>query len=338
MPSQLYQPTFSILFPVFNGSRYLREALDTVLGQSFADYELLICDDCSSDDSSEILADYSDPRIQLIQHSTNQGLFPTLNELVTKAKGQIVRLWSQDDRMKPHCLETEWRFWQAHPEVAQCYCGGDTIDESGTVVYVREYDPTPDVVEPWLVAQISTYHGCMAGNIARMSFRKSVLDEVGPFIMKVSGDFEMFVRIAGRYPTGYIRDRLVEVRNHPGQFSRQSGSAVVAMRENRQIFEELHARLPSQLFQYAKRYHQRHQYRLYFHHAVRSLLAGRIRIATDVIRFLSEVTNPLIPGFWWLVTANGRWLRLPPRYLSPNSTTGSTVNSIEACLLVENSS
>lgn len=324
-------PRVSILFPVYNGRRYLRESLESVLAQKFEDYELLICDDCSSDDSPKILAEYRDPRIRLTRHSINAGLFVTLNELVAKARGEIIRLWSQDDRMKPECLETEWRFWQAHPEVGQCYCGGDSINESGQVTKPQRYDPTPDVVEPWLVAQISTYHGCMAGNISRMSFRKSVLSEVGPFIMKVAGDFEMFVRIAGRYPTGYIRDCLVEVRDHYGQFSRQSGSAVVSMRECRQIYRELLSRLPPQLVEYAKRYQLRHQHRLYFHHAVRSLLAGRIQIAVDVMRFLFESTNPFAAGFWWALTANGRYFRLPPQYLPPKPE-AKLCSSIEACL------
>src|SRR5262249_51144628 len=115
-------PTISIVLPLYNGERHVAEAIQSVLSQTFGDFELLVCDDGSSDATASIAATFDDPRIRRMANARNLGLFPTLNRLVAEARGRYVRFWSQDDRMKPDCLAVEMAFWRAHPNLGLTYC------------------------------------------------------------------------------------------------------------------------------------------------------------------------------------------------------------------------
>src|SRR5262249_31752582 len=146
-------PETTVILSVYNGSRYLRESMDSVLAQTYRDFELCIWDDGSKDDTPAILDSYRDPRIRRFRNSPNMGLYPTLNRALQEARGERIRLWSYDDRMKPQCLEREAAFWAAHPEIGMSYCSRDRIDPQGCLQSVK-MDETPEVVEPWLAAQI----------------------------------------------------------------------------------------------------------------------------------------------------------------------------------------
>src|SRR3954452_2031008 len=108
-------PRISVVLPVFNGERYLRESLDSLMAQTYESFEVVIWDDGSKDRSAAIVAEYRDPRVRSFANAQNTGLFATLNLAIAEARGDLIRLWAQDDRMKPQCLEVEAAFWTAHP-------------------------------------------------------------------------------------------------------------------------------------------------------------------------------------------------------------------------------
>src|SRR6185369_719120 len=124
----------SVILPVYNGREYLRKAIDSVLEQSYGNFELIIWDDQSKDGSNEIVAEYSDPRIRRFANPRNRGLFPTLNLAIAEAKAPLIRLWSQDDIMKRNCLEEELAFLNRYPDVGMSYCCYDMIDNKGKVI------------------------------------------------------------------------------------------------------------------------------------------------------------------------------------------------------------
>src|SRR5439155_3850873 len=153
-------PPLTVILPVYNGQRYLRASLDSVLGQTYRDFDLDVWDDGSTDGTPAILDGYSDRRLRRFTNRPNKGLFPTLNVAVREARGSKLRLWAYDDLMKPNCLEREAQFWRVHPEIGMSYCHSDRIGADGKVFAPAAQDTTPEVVEPWLAAQISYYHGC----------------------------------------------------------------------------------------------------------------------------------------------------------------------------------
>ena len=320
-------PKISVVLPVYNGSRYLRTSIESVLDQSFTDFELIIWNDGSTDGSAEIIAGYSDPRLRTFENESNLGLFITLNRAIEKSRAGQIRLWAQDDIMKPKCLEKEYAFLDENSSLAMMYCQCDTIDEDGRVVRKAPVtDGTPEIIEPQLAAQIMFYHGSITGNIANVTLRKSALAETGVFRsdMMVSGDFEMWVRLSERWPIGFLKESLIYLRSHDGQFSRRKGLFPTFMREDAMIWERLAARLPAPLQRYAMRYDRRHRQLIYVHHVVHCLLWRDWRTASKTFKEISQRFNPLILFCLWLVTADRRFFKLKPRYLlteTPNSGT-----------------
>lgn len=110
-------PKVTVLMSVYNGEKYLREAIDSILNQTFKDFEFLIIDDGSTDSSPEIIRSYTDPRIRLIQNKKNIGLTRSLNKGLKLAKGEYIARQDADDISLPERLEREVAIAGAHPEI-----------------------------------------------------------------------------------------------------------------------------------------------------------------------------------------------------------------------------
>lgn len=106
--------------PVYNGERFIREALDSVFTQSFADFELLVINDGSTDDSAAIVHSYSDSRLRLMHNEINLGLIATLNKGLDLARGEYIMRMDCDDVSLPDRLARQVAFMDAHPEVGVC--------------------------------------------------------------------------------------------------------------------------------------------------------------------------------------------------------------------------
>lgn len=126
-------PSISIIMSVYNGEDTLREALDSILGQSTGDWELIVCDDCSSDRSREILWEYAarDPRIRPIQNPKNSGLAASLNHCLKYACGKYIARMDSDDISVRERLEKQKLFMEEHPECDLVGTFMQAFDERG---------------------------------------------------------------------------------------------------------------------------------------------------------------------------------------------------------------
>lgn len=115
-----------------NASRFLRECMDSVLSQTFTDFELLIVDDGSTDDSVDIVRSYADPRIRLICRP--HDFIESLNTLLDEALGQYIARMDADDVMLPDRLQAQYTYLTGHPEVAAVCSQADRIDQTGAVI------------------------------------------------------------------------------------------------------------------------------------------------------------------------------------------------------------
>jgi glycosyltransferase involved in cell wall biosynthesis len=102
------KPAISVLMSVFNSEKYLQEAIESVLNQTFTDFEFLIIDDCSTDSSLEIIKNYKDSRIRIFRNPVNSGLIKSLNYLIDKAKGRFLARLDSDDIALPNRFETQY--------------------------------------------------------------------------------------------------------------------------------------------------------------------------------------------------------------------------------------
>ena len=113
-------PKVSVLMPVFNSSGYLSEALQSILRQTFADFEFIIINDGSTDDSADIINKFSDPRIRLMHNGTNLGVVESLNRGLVMARGEYVARMDADDLSRPTRLAKQVAFLDNNPRVGVC--------------------------------------------------------------------------------------------------------------------------------------------------------------------------------------------------------------------------
>lgn len=139
------EPKVTVLLPVYNSARFLGDALDSILAQTWVDFEILAIDDGSTDESLAILQACQDPRLRIIEHPHNRGLIASLNEGIAEAGGQYIARMDADDRMTPERLAEQVAFLEAEPEVAVVGTFVEFINVDGEVTGSWNTDrATPD--------------------------------------------------------------------------------------------------------------------------------------------------------------------------------------------------
>ena len=133
-------PLVSVLMPVYKTAPYLREALDSILAQTFTDFELIVLDDCSPDNAERVLDEYEDSRIVRYKGERNQGLANVLNIGIEMARGQYIARMDSDDISRPNRLRVQVDFLESHPEIDLCSCGMQLFGDRQEV-WIRESDP-----------------------------------------------------------------------------------------------------------------------------------------------------------------------------------------------------
>ena len=295
-------PSVSIILPVYNGIKYLPQSVESILGQDFTDFEFLILDDCSTDGSWEWLQLLEDNRVSLFRNEQNRGLFYNLNFLIKKSKGGIIKLWSQDDVMYPNCIGAIVAFHQQYPQIGFSYTGRDYIDGSGNNLNIQQHDDTPEIVSPVLHARIAFFTGSIAGNIANVAINKSAFEKTGLFNeqMKISADFEMWVRLAKDYPVGFIKKPLVQLRNHKEQLSGQEKYFIYHLKEDIQVYHLL--------LSYVNDIQKREGWKLlrnnkllfYYTLMLKEFIKGRVKTGWAFLTSLHQFDNVILLTFYYI--------------------------------------
>lgn len=133
-------PIVSILMPVYKTAQFLQEAVDSILAQTFKDFELIVLNDCSPDNSEEILDSFDDPRIVRYRGAVNRGLSNVLNVGMDMARGKYIARMDSDDISMPNRLQVQVDYLESHPEVDLCSCGMRLFGAKKEV-WIRESDP-----------------------------------------------------------------------------------------------------------------------------------------------------------------------------------------------------
>ncbi|MBI4644114.1 MAG: glycosyltransferase, partial [Deltaproteobacteria bacterium] len=181
------KPLISIVLPVYNGSRYLAESIDSCLAQTYENWELIIVDDCSTDSTPDIIAHYVglDRRIRSVRHEVNRKLPGALNTGFAQARGEYLTWTSDDNRFRPETLAELLAFLEAHPEVDFVYADFSLIDSQGQwLLRVTVKDP-----------EALAYTNCVGPCFL---YRRRVREQVGDFSAAYTGveDYEYWLRTA----------------------------------------------------------------------------------------------------------------------------------------------
>lgn len=133
------KPLVTVAIPVYNGKRYIHESIQSVLDQTFADFELIITDDGSTDGTMEIVRTFQDPRIRVVADGVHKGLAIRLNEQIADARGVFFARMDADDVMMPLRLERQVQFMREHPETDVVGSAAEVIDEDGRAIGYRNF-------------------------------------------------------------------------------------------------------------------------------------------------------------------------------------------------------
>jgi glycosyltransferase involved in cell wall biosynthesis len=289
-------PAISVILPVYNGGSYLRLSVESVLKQSLQNFEFLIIDDQSSDGSWEYLQSINDKRIVLARNDSNKGLFYNLNFLVRKCKSGLIKLWAQDDIMYDHCLQSFCDFHRRYPKIGFSYSDRDIIDSEGNIVPNSNVDFTPPIISTALHAKIAFYTGSIAGNIANVCISKHAITKVGLFneSMKISADFDMWVRLAKEHDTGFINQKLIQLRDHRGQLSRNEKFYINHVKEDLIVYRNLFSYVDPKLKKDGRSLMRSHKLVFYYTLMIKSLLRGELKNTIEYARTLSSFDNLVV--------------------------------------------
>jgi len=202
----------TVVMPVYNGMPFLPEAVESILGQTMADFEFIIIDDGSADDSREYLAGLSDARVRLIFHERNLGAVAARNRGVEEARSDWVAMMDQDDIAFPPRLARQFAAAQARPHVVAWGAYAYHIDVRGRVIGLSETGPTTEE---------EFHRQRAAGHVPQVLhptafLRREVVLQVGGYNPRfdVCEELELFDRMADRGPVLALPDPLLGYRIH----------------------------------------------------------------------------------------------------------------------------
>lgn len=207
-------PKVTVLMSVYNSERYLREAINSILNQTFKNFEFLIVNDGSTDETLGILQSYNDSRIKIHNNKKNIGLVKSLNKGLKMAKGEYIARQDADDISVSERLEKELTFLIAHPDYATVGSFIKVIDENGKESSTIEKPITDLDIKNFLKKSNCIAHGSSM-------IRKSCLFDVGLYdeSMSNSEDYELWLRISEKYKLANIPEYLYFWRRHKANVS-----------------------------------------------------------------------------------------------------------------------
>ena len=218
-------PKISVVVPAFNAEGFIGETIESVLAQSFEDWELIVVDDGSEDRTAEIVAAYSAPRIRLIRQD-NQGQSAAQNRGFAERRGGFVNFLDADDLLTPVALERLMATLEAHPRACASYGEFVTIDESGqrhgTPLIDRAVNrsrPSGDLLETLLKRNLFA-------NCGLILFRAECVERAGGFRadIRLAQAWEMYCRVAAEGEFVYAGpDPVLEYRIRKGSIARLGG-------------------------------------------------------------------------------------------------------------------
>lgn len=217
-------PLVSVIVPVYNGQEYLRESLESILEQTYANIEVIVMDDCSSDRSPEIARALGD-RIQYFRQRSTRGIYGNANDGIARAEGDLIAVFHADDVYLHTIVERQVEFMQNHPEVGAVFASDIFVDADGRELGRLTLPPelrgeTPldyAVVLNALLKYKNRFLRCPTAMV-----RASVYRELGGYRdaeFKNTSDIDMWLRIARRHPIGILEEHLLLYRRGHGSSS-----------------------------------------------------------------------------------------------------------------------
>ena len=231
-------PTISVVMAAYNGAAFIRATIDSLFAQTMPDFEIVVADDCSKDDTLAVLATIDDPRLRVVKAERNGGPAAARTLAMAHARGRFIAGLDQDDLCHPERFARQLTYLDAHPEVA-LVCSTIVMFEGEK----ERRDPYPDLTDPDAIDWTMGLLNPLAWSTAMM--RGEAARALAPFERddyRFAEDFDLYTRIrahGGRI--GRIAEPLVRYRLHPGGASQAYEEGMI--RSAGKVLADRHAAL-----------------------------------------------------------------------------------------------
>lgn len=207
-------PKFSVLMPVYNAELYLRQAIESVLQQTFTDFELIIINDGSKDSSKAIILSYKDDRIQYIENENNIGLIATLNKGIALCSGTYILRMDADDVCYPNRFEKQADFLKNHPKAGVCGSWVKLIDKDGNITGDIINQTKSELIKIHLLFSVPLIHPstCIETSLLKKNLYENIL---------AAEDYDLWCRLASQTEFANIPDFLLQYRWHDTNVSKE---------------------------------------------------------------------------------------------------------------------
>lgn len=247
-------PTVSVVIPTYNTSRYISDAIDSVLAQTFRDFEVIVIDDGSTDNTRQVLEPYRHQIVYILQE--NQGVAAARNRAIQQALGEFVALLDADDQWLPDKLEKQLAFLRSQPEVSLLFGDAEMFSATGPVppsLLARRDFRCQLTERPFIVSD--AFHLLLDENFIPTStviVRKTYLDQVGGFDLDLPPveDRDMWLRFAHKFPIACISNVLARKRTHDSNISSDKKQRMISLIK---VLEKTYANNPSSVPRHKKR-------------------------------------------------------------------------------------
>jgi glycosyltransferase involved in cell wall biosynthesis len=211
-------PTVSVILTSFNHEKYIREAIESVLNQVFTDFELIIWDDCSSDNSWHIISQYSDPRIKTFRNEVTKGPVEGVNKAISEVtSGKYIGIHHSDDVWEVEKLKKQVAFLDSHPEIGAVFTNALAIGEDSGLLndtshfYSNIFDQPNRTRHEWL--NYFFYRGNALCHPSLL-IRKRCYSDCGPYRFGLAqmADFDMWIRLCLKYEIRVLPEKLIRFR------------------------------------------------------------------------------------------------------------------------------
>jgi glycosyltransferase involved in cell wall biosynthesis len=214
----------SVCIPTYNQAQFIGETIGSVLVQTYPHFELIIVDNASTDNTAEVVASFSDPRIQYARNATNIGMAPNWNRCLDLARGRYVAILSSDDLYQPTFLEKSMGLIAAHPDVHFTHTGSYFIDAGGKLLGVSA-PPGPQLQDGNSIFREFWSERQLKNPVYFLSivYHRQRLMEIGGFSaeLKAVADLWSWLLLAIDGVVGYIPEPLTSYRMHSGSVTGQ---------------------------------------------------------------------------------------------------------------------
>jgi glycosyltransferase involved in cell wall biosynthesis len=222
------RPRVSVCIPVFNGATYLASAIESVMSQTFRDFELVILDNCSTDGTAEVAARFAGPRVRVLRHRQNIGVVANWNRALLEARGKYLKIVCADDRLLPDCLSRQVALLDEFPDAGMVACARQVIDSRGNPLLARRYPGRSGSKSGAEVIRKCTRWGTnLLGEPVAVLFRTDLIPKAGEF----DGNYPYLIDLSYWFKLARLqniivqRDILAEFRVSAESWSVQIGQA-----------------------------------------------------------------------------------------------------------------